>query len=300
MRDRAVKKAAAVSLASTIVVVALKLAAAAVSGSLAVLAEGLQSLLDVFMSLLVVWSVRVSARPPDDDHPYGHGKAETLASAFQMVLVLFTAGVIIWQSALRLGSPPAIQPVWGIAALAYAVVANACVTRYLKTVLKKARSSALQGEIEHMRADSLSSIGIVVGLSLYVLTGWKVLDPLTAILFTGSGAYFALKQLRSVLHPLMDGALPKDDIERLESVLNDHKDVRGYHNVQTREAGNLRYVGLHVMLDDDLSFVAAHDLAEHIERELSEALGGARVTVHYEPFEAELQHREREHAEPRP
>ena len=303
MRDNAaserIKRAAVVSLGSTILVVAFKLTAAALTGSVSVLAEALQSLLDVFMSILVVWSVRFAAVPPDEDHPYGHGKAELLTSAFQMLLVLITAGVIVWQSALRMTSPREIEPFWGIVALSYAVVANGIVVFYLRKISTKEKSSALEGEVEHLKSDTLASVGILAGLVAVSLTNWHPLDPIVAVVFTASGAFFAFRQLQKVIHPLMDGSLPKSDIEVLERVLNTHADVRGYHNLQTREAGNIRYVGLHVMLDDDLSFVQAHDLAEHIETELSTALGGAHVTLHYEPFEAELQHREQEHREPR-
>jgi cation diffusion facilitator family transporter len=295
-----VRKAAIVALASTVVVVSAKLVAAALSDSVSVLAEGLQSLLDVFMSIAVVWTLRIADAPPDEEHPFGHGKAELITSAFQMLLVLFTAAVIVWQAALRFSEPHTIVPVYGIVALAYTLAANFAVVTYLNATLKKHRSHILQGEVEHIKSDSLASLGILVGLVVYQFTNWAPLDPLVAIAFTAVGAFFALRQLRRIIHPLMDGSLPHKDIEKLEAVLQHHKDVRGYHNVQTRETGRLRYVALHVLLDDDLTFVQAHDLAEHIEDELSAALGGAHVTLHYEPAEAELEHRELEHDEPRP
>jgi cation diffusion facilitator family transporter len=289
-----------VALASTVVVVAAKLVAAALSESVSVLAEGLQSLLDVFMAIAVVWTLRIADAPPDEEHPFGHGKAELITSAFQMLLVLFTAAVIVWQAAVRLAEPREIAPVYGIAALGYALVANAAVALFLMRTIKTSPSHLLQGEIEHLKADSMASAGILVGLVAYQFTKWPPLDPLVAIAFTLTGAFFAVRQLRRVIHPLMDGALPQTDILKLEQVLNQHGDVRGYHNVQTRETGRQRYVALHVLLDDDLTFVRAHDLAERIEDQLSAALGGAHVTLHYEPAEAEFEHREREHDEPRP
>lgn len=295
-----VHRAALLSLGSTVVVVTFKLVAAALSDSVSVLAEGLQSLLDVFMSIAVVWALKVADAPPDEQHPYGHGKAELITSAFQMLLVLFTAGVIVWQAALRLAEPHEIVPVYGIAALAYTCVANFAVATYLRGVVAQHRSHLIQSEVEHLRSDTFASLGVLAGLGVYVLTDWRPIDPLVAVLFTATGAFFAVRQLRRVVHPLMDGALPPEDIKSLESVLRDHKDVRGYHNLQTRETGRVRYVALHVLLDDDLSFVRAHDLAEHIEGELSAALGGAHVTLHYEPAEAEWEHRELEHDEPRP
>jgi cation diffusion facilitator family transporter len=296
---RIIHRAALVALGSTIVVVVAKLVAAALSDSVSVLAEGLQSLLDVFMSIAVVWTLRIAEAPPDDEHPFGHGKAELITSAFQMLLVLFTAAIIVWQAVIRLNEPHEIVPVYGIAALAYTLVANFGVVAYLRKVTRTQRSHLLQGEIEHIKSDSVASLGILAGLVVYQLTGWAPLDPLVAIAFTSIGGFFAVRQLGRIIHPLMDGSLPQQDIERLETVLNHHQDVRGYHNVQTRETGRMRYVALHVLLDDDLTFVQAHDLAEHIEGELSAALGGAHVTLHYEPAEAEREHRRLEHGDPR-
>lgn len=286
-----------VSVVSTTVVVAFKLVGAWMSGSIAVLAEAIQSTLDIALSLAVVGTVKLANKPPDDEHPYGHGKAELLLSAFQMVLVILTAAVIAWQAALSLANPHPIRPGWGLAPMIYAVIANTVVIIHLKRVAKQTNSSALEGEAEHLRGDVLASLGIIVGLLAYMATNWKQLDPIIAIVFTVFGAYFAIRQLRKVLHPLMDGALPPEELSRIETVLEEHPESRGYHLVRTRQAGMLRIVSLHVLLDDDLSFVKAHDIAEQIESELSQALGGALVTVHYEPYEAEIAHRRHAHGE---
>lgn len=296
-RMHVAQKAALVSAVSTSVVVVFKLLAAAFSGSIAVLAEALQSTLDVALALVAFWTLKVASKPADEGHPFGHGKAELLLSAFQMILVMLTSVVIAWQAALHLHDPHPIKPDWGLAAMSYSVVANAVMIVYLKRKAAQTGSAALEGEAEHLRGDALASLGILVGLLAYVATGWRQLDPIVAIAFTLLGAYFAFKQLRKVLHPLMDGALPDSDLRTIERVLDTHPESRGYHNVLTRQTGVLRVVSLHVMLDDDLSFVVAHDIAEHIEQELSDALGGALVTVHYEPYEAELEHRHREHGD---
>jgi cation diffusion facilitator family transporter len=294
------QRAATVSLVSTVIVVAVKLVAAAVTGSVAVLAEGLQSMLDVAMSAAALWAVRVSAKPPDEDHPYGHGKAELLLSAGQMVLVVLTAGVIAWQAALRIHEPKAIEPDWGLVAMGYAVLANGVVIAYLRRKARTTGSAALAGEAEHLRGDVLASLGVLLGLGAVKVTGWAVLDPIVALVFTALGAGFAIRQLRRVLHPLMDGALPPEELARIAEVLEAHPEARGSHNVRTRNAGPMRIVTLHVLLDDDLSFVRAHEIAEQIEDELSRSLGGALVTVHYEPYEAETAHRAEAHGEPVP
>ncbi len=296
-RDQVVQRAATISLVATIVVVTIKLIAAWLSGSIAVLAEGLQSLLDVFISMLALWTIRLAAKPPDEDHPYGHGKAELLSSAFQMVLVVITAGAIAWQATARLYEPRTIEVSAGLWAMAFAVVVNIGLILYLRRTGRGHGSPALLGEAEHLRGDTFASAGILVGLIAYSISGWQILDPLIAIIFTLAGAGFAIRHLVHVLHDLMDGALPASDISLIEAVLKGHADVRGFHNVITRKSGHLRIVSIHVLLDDDLTFIAAHDLAEELEGEMSRALGGAHVTIHFEPYEAELAHRAEAHSD---
>ncbi|MCW5936969.1 MAG: cation transporter [Fimbriimonadaceae bacterium] len=293
------QRAAAVSLLSTVLVVAFKGVASGLSGSIAVLAEAIQSMLDVAVSAASLWTIRIAAEPPDRDHPFGHGKAEDLLSAFQMVLVVVSAGVIAWQAALRLHDPKPIEAGWGIAAMAYAALANTAVRGYLIRTAKRADSAALRGEAEHLRGDTFASLGVLVGLVATRVTGLNWMDPAVALAFTGITAFLAIRHLLRALHPLMDGALPRADLQRIERVLAEHPAVRGHHALKTRQSGSKRIVQLHIMLDDHLTFIQAHDLAEEIEAELSQALGGAETIVHYEPYEEELRHQQREHhAEP--
>lgn len=292
------QKAAWVSLAATIVVVAVKLTGAALSGSVSVLAEALQSILDVVMSAIVVWAVKIAAKPSDKDHPFGHAKAELLATAFQMLMALIVAGVIIWQAVPKLWAPNQIQADWGMLAMGYAVLSNIAVAAWLKGVAKKTGATSLSGEAAHLASDTYASVGILAGLALYRFTGWQWLDATSAILFTAIGAISVVKHIYLVVHPLMDGALPQEEIEKIETILNNHPDVKGYHNLMTRTTGRERRVSLHVTMDDSLSFVRAHDLAEEIEEEIIKVLGGAWVTIHYEPHDAEMEHRRAHHPEP--
>jgi ferrous-iron efflux pump FieF len=295
--SRAARLAAALSVTATVVVVAVKLTAAVMSGSVSVLSEGLQSVTDVLMSVLALLVVSYSERPPDREHPYGHGKAELLASAFQMVLILGTGGFILWRAYERLQAPEAIRWDWGAAAMAYSALSNTVVGRYLLAQAAKTGSTALEAEALHLRTDTLSSVGVLVGMLLVGATGWTPLDPIVAAASVLVAMPIAVGQLRRVIHPLMDGSLPAAEVSALQQVLDSHPEVRGYHNLRTRQVGRRRFIELHVMLDDDLSFVAAHELAEEIEEELRDALGGATVSIHFEPHEAELKHRAREHGQ---
>lgn len=294
---RQAQSAAKLSLVATSVVVAVKLAAGWATGSISVLAEGLQSFVDVLIAFGVVQTVRWAARPPDDDHPYGHGKAELLMSGGQMLLIMGTAGFVISQAIKRLQQPQAITVDWGLAAMAFALVVNLAVSWRLDQVAKATGSSALRGEVLHLRGDCWSSVGILAGLLAVKATGWMILDPILAIAFTLVVVFTALKQLGVIAHDLMEGSVGPDDLAKIESALNGHSQVRGWHNLRTRRVGSSVHVDLHVLLDDELTFVQAHEVAEDVEAAVSRALGGARVNAHFEPYRTELAHQQREHQE---
>ncbi len=296
-RTALAQRAALLSLCSTVVVVTVKLAAAWLSGSVSVLAEGLQSTVDVAMSLVAVLTLGYAALPPDADHPYGHGKAELISSAFQMLAILGSGVFILWKAYERLGAPQEIRWDWGAGAMAYAALANLAVAAYASRVAVRTDSAVLLSESLHLRGDALTSAGVLLGMLAVGLTGWMVLDPIVAAGFTGIAMVVAVVQLRRVLHPLMDGSLPVGELRLLESILSGHPESRGYHNLRTRRVGTARYVDLHLLLDDDLTFVRAHEVAELIEDELRKALGGAIVNTHFEPHDAELKHRAERHGE---
>lgn len=290
------KRLALLSLIATIVVVAIKLLAARLSGSVSVLSEGLQSLVDVGMSGLAVYAVALAAKPPDKDHPYGHGKAEVLVGAIQMMTIMATAAMIVWMAIQRFSNPQAIQ--WDVGALAmvYAAVSNTAVSLVLMRGAEKSGSVSLKSEALHLRGDTYMSLGILAGLLLVGATNLTWLDPVFAILTAVVGVGIALKHLVKLSHALMDGALPPDQVHLVERVLEEHPSAMSYHNLRTRAVGSDRFVDLHVLLRDDLTFVGAHEEAERIEDELRAVLGGAIVTIHYEPYEAETKHRAEAHS----
>lgn len=300
MRQDAAKvaqRAATLSLAVTVVVVLLKLIAGVISGSVSVLAEALQSFVDVLISIGVVWTIQIAARPPDEDHPYGHGKAEVLMSAFQMILLIGTSGFVISRAVDRISHPQSIEPDIGLIAMGISALVNLGLSYYIEQVARKTSSTALGGETMHLRSDAAAAAGIFAGLIAVRLTNWQLLDPILAIAFTLIVTISALRKLKDLMHPLMDGAISDEDRLKIEAVLNEHPKVRSYHNVRTRTTGAERHVDLHVLLDDELTFVEAHDLAEDIEGDIKNALGGAWVNVHYEPYEAEMKHRREFHGE---
>lgn len=297
MDVRAAESAAKLSVAVTTLVVAVKLGGGAASHSVSVLGEAMQSSVDIAVSLGVLAAVRIAQKPPDDDHPYGHGKAELLLSLVQMILILAASGFILYKAYLRFLSPEVVRVDWALITMGIAVVLDALVMWRIGRVVTATGSMALRSEVLHLRGDLLMSLGIIVGLLLVGLTGATWLDPLAAASFTLIAVYGALVQLRKVFHDLMDGSLPADEIARVREILESHPEVRGFHNLRSRALGSTRIVDLHVLFDDDLTFVNAHRLAETIEEEIGKAIGGGHVTIHYEPAEDERLHRRLVHGE---
>lgn len=291
------QSAAKFSLVATTIVVAVKLVAAYLSGSIGVLGEALQSTVDIAMSALAVAAVRYAAKPADREHPYGHGKAEQLAGAMQMLVVILTSAYVMYRAWERFSHPDPIRWDIGAIAMAYTLLSNTYVAAKLKRLAAQTGSASLESEASHLTGDSIMSGGVLVGMLLVGATKAPWVDPAAAIITAVLGIALAWSQLTHLIHPLMDGALPEASVKRLETILDEHSEVRGYHNLRTRAVGAKRFIDLHVLLDDHLTFVAAHDLAETIEDELRVALNGAVVNIHYEPYEAETKHREAAHPE---
>lgn len=289
--------AALLSLVATSAVVIVKLYAGIVSGAVSVLAEATQSGVDVLVAFGVFQAIKVAHKPPDEDHQYGHGKVEVLMSAAQLVLILGASGFIIFEAYQRLLTPEHLTAGMGIAAMIFSVVVNGAVAWHLWTVGKRTRSLALQNEVLHLNGDTLASLGVLVGLLLFHFTKVTWIDPAVAITFTVFVVIGALKRMRTIIHDLSDGSLPPSELELIKQAVESDPESRGHHNIRSRSLGSLRVVELHVLLDDHLSFVEAHDHAELLESKISEVLGGAIVTIHYEPYESELRHRREHHAE---
>lgn len=287
--------AARLSLVSNFVLVVIKVAAGVASGSISVLAEGIQSTMDVDASALILYTVKEAARPPDEEHPYGHGKFENMASLAQMVLILGTAGYLFWAAWTRLVKPEPVRVDWGAAALSVALVTNWLVSRHLSRVARETHSQALEAEATHLRSDMLSCAGVLIGLILVGLTRQPRLDPIIAVIMTGVVVVSAVRLLRDTLRPLLDESLPPEEEARVRAVLDADERVKGYHRLRTRQAGAHRMVDVHLLLDDGLTFPAAHALAEEVEGKIRAVLPNVDIIVHAEPFEEEMRHQRERH-----
>ncbi len=279
-------RAALVSIASNAVLIALKIAAGALTGSIAIITEAVHSGIDLMASLVAYFSVRKAEEPADEDHPYGHEKAENLAAAFEGMLILVGAGVIIFEAVRRLGDPPEIESIGvGIAVIAFSVVVNVIVSGYLFRRARATDSAALEADGAHLRADALTSTGVLIALVLVAATGVEVLDSITALAVAVAIVFAGIRIVSRSGRVLMDEALPQDELDIVREALEggNAPEVAGYHKLRARRAGARRYVDLHVQFHSGTTLERAHELSHELQAAIGGRLRGADVLIHLEP-----------------
>lgn len=285
--------AARLSILSNVVLVALKLTVGFSIGSVAVLSEAVHSATDLLAALIAFLAVRASDVPPDEQHPYGHGKVESVSGAIEALLIL-AAGVFIAVHAVQtLIAPPPAQGVgWGVAVMALSALVNTLVARRLFVVAQRTDSLALEADAHHLSVDVWTSLGVVVGLALVTLTGMPLFDPLVALIVAGFIVRTAYRLTRDAFAPLIDAGLPPAEVGSVENVLRADARVLGWHKLRSRKSGSQRHIDLHVQVDDEMSLREAHALTEDLEDRIRATLPNSEVVIHTEPFEEERRHHE--------
>ena len=289
-------RAAAVSIASNSALIALKLAAAAITGSVAILSEALHSMIDLIASVIAFVSVRKADEPADADHPYGHEKVETLAATIEGMLILVGAGIIVYEATHRLVVGATVESLGvGIAVMAFSVLANLAVSSVLSRQAREHDSAALAGDAAHLRTDALTSAGVFGGLLLVQVTGVVAFDSITALAVAAAIVVAGIRIIRRSSGVLVDEALPDAEMDRIEAAIAASRtaEVAGYHKLRARRAGPRRYIDLHVQYRSGTSLERAHELAHSMRDAIEAALPRAEVLIHVEP---ETSLREPDHA----
>ncbi len=286
-------RAAQLSVASNTLIVLLKLVVGVWTGSVSILSEAVHSATDLVAATIAFFAVRASDAPPDPEHPYGHGKLESVSSAIEALLI-FGAGVYIVIEAARalVGREPPQKLGWGIAVMLVTAGMNALLTSHLFRVARRTDSIALKADAQHLRVDIWTSLGVVVGLTLVRLTGIALFDPLVALFVAALVFRTAWRLTVEALHPLIDAVLPAGELQAVEKVLTDEARVLSFHKLRTRKAGSQRHVDVHIQVDDDMSLRDAHRLTEDLEDRLRDALPNVEAIIHTEPYEEERRHHE--------
>jgi cation diffusion facilitator family transporter len=285
--------AARLSVFSNTFLVALKLAVGLAIGSVAVLSEAVHSATDLIAALIAYFAVRASTAPPDETHPYGHGKVESVSSMVEALLVVGAGVYIVIEAirALQYNRPtPALG--WGMSVMVLSAVVNSVVARRLFNVARRADSAALEADAHHLSIDVWTSVGVVVGLGLVALTGWHWLDPMVGIVVAVFIFLTGWQIARGALSPLLDVRLPESELQAIIAVLDDDPRILSWHKLRTRKAGAQRHIDVHIQVDDGLSLRDAHELTEELEDQMRDTLPNVEVMIHTEPYEEEQRHHE--------
>ena len=286
MSDGRKTRAAALSIASNSLLIALKLVAGVITGSIAIITEAIHSSIDLLASVIAFVSVRKAGEPADADHPYGHDKIENLAAVIEGMLILVGAGVIVFESVRRLLDPPEVESLGlGIAVIGFSMVANVFVSAYLYRQARATDSPALEADGAHLRTDALTSAGVLLGLVLVAVTDVEWLDPLTALVVAVAIVISGLRILSRSSRVLVDEILPEHELDAIRGALDEYgaEEVAGYHKLRARRAGSRRYVDLHVQFRAGTTLDRAHQLSHELQGEIGTRLRGADVLIHLEP-----------------
>lgn len=280
---------AALSVASNLTLTLLKLAVGLYIGSVSVVAEAIHSGVDLLAAIIAFFAVRSAGRPPDDKHPFGHGKIENVSGTVEAILIFAAAGLIVYEASQKLLHGTELPQVdLGVMVMALSVVVNIVVSRQLFKVAKRTDSVALEADGYHLSTDVLTSLGVLVGLVVVRLTGLAVLDPVVALAVAGIIVKAAWDITRRSFVDLLDRSLPDSERQLVVQVIQAHKDqLVGVHRVRTRKAGSERHVDLHLVVNSQASVAEAHALCDHLESDLREALGSCSTSIHVEPCRQE-------------
>jgi cation diffusion facilitator family transporter len=263
----------------------LKLSVGIVTHSIAILASAADSLMDFLISLANYIFIDEAEKPADENHPYGHGKIESLAGLLQSIVIAIMAAGIIVGAALRLRSPKTLeQPAAGFIVMAIALLINWWHVKNLQRSVAKTGSQVMASEFVHYASDFLGYAGVIVAIALSQWTGLRFWDPLASICIALYLAWSALGIFRNSLSELLDEQLPEPIPSTLARIIRGHSPkIVDFHELRTRKVGETKFIEFHVELRGVVTFEEAHDLTESLIRKLRETYPGAVITVHTDP-----------------
>jgi len=272
-------------------VMGLKLVAWWVTGSVALLSDGLESTVNVVAAFVAFFVIRYAQKPADLDHPYGHQKAEYLSAVLEGVMIVIAAILIIQEAVGHLFAPKMLDaPVLGLAINSLAGVINAVWAMTLIRIGKSHRSPALSADGHHVLSDVVTSVGVLVGLLLAIVTGYAILDPVLAILVAINIIFQGWKVISHSVAGLMDKSVEADEVAAIKAAISDNAaGSLGVHDLRTRMAGAVTFVAFDLVVPAGMPVGEAHEICDRLEAAVRAAKPGARVTIHVEP-ESEQAH----------
>jgi cation diffusion facilitator family transporter len=288
--DHRKARAARFSIVSNTALIALKVVAGVITGSVAIITEAVHSAVDLVASIVAYFSVRKAEEPADRSHPYGHEKVENLAAALEGVLIVLGAAIIIYEAIGKLSSGAKVGRLGlGIGVIGLSAAVNFGISGYLYAQAKLTDSPALEGDAAHLRTDAITSLGVLVALALVAITGVQELDAIAALVVACAIVFAGVRLVSRSSRVLVDEALPDDELARIGEAIDGYgaPEVMGYHKLRARRAGSRRYIDLHVQFSRGTSLERAHQLSHELQRAIRSRLGGtADVLIHLEPEDA--------------
>ncbi|WP_174802688.1 cation diffusion facilitator family transporter [Martelella limonii] len=279
------RKLALATIPLSILVLAIKLAAWYLTGSVALLSDALESIVNVVASVAAFVAIVYASKPADHDHQFGHHKAEYISAVIEGVAIVLAALLIFKEAASELFHPDMPNDIHiGLAVNVVASVINGVWAYVLVRAGRAARSPALVADGKHIRTDVITSIGVVAGLALALATGYAIFDPLIAIAVALHIVYAGWQLISESVGGLMDTALSPDEIATIErAIIENGSGSSGAHDLRTRRAGSAAFIDFHLVVSENMPVGEAHDICDRLEAAIKHAIPGASLAIHVEP-----------------
>jgi cation diffusion facilitator family transporter len=282
--DRKVK-VAFLSIISNTVLIIFKLIAGFLSGSVSIISEAIHSGMDLIASIVAFFSVKMSSKPADKKHPYGHGKIENISALIEGVLIFVAAAMIIIEAIKKMKEPSELENTTiAVMVMFVSALTNFMVSRKLYKVGKEEDSMALEADALHLKTDIYTSLGVGIGILLIKLTGINILDSIVAIIV----AFIIIKEAwnlcKNALDYLLDSKLSDEEEVVVEKIIRNHShQFIDFHKLKTRKSGNKKHIDFHITVPPELTVLEAHNIIGNLKKDLNETLKNTRVNVHLDP-----------------
>ena len=277
-------RAAIASVGTALFLLLLKAYAAWATGSVAMHGSLADTGLDVIASLITLYGVRYAALPADDDHRFGHGKAEALAALFQGGLITFSALAIGWRAVHRLtDGETTAQAEYGIGVSAVAILVTLCLLAYQRRVIARTGSVAIEADHVHYQSDLLLNLAVIAALALEAYAGLTGADPLFGMGIAAWLLFGAWRASSRAVDQLMDKEWPEERRRQFVEVAARHPALRGIHDLRTRRSGSLNFVQFHVWVDPQMTVAEAHHVMDEVEEWLEKEFPGTEILIHLDP-----------------
>ena len=283
-------KFAWLSIAAAVITIVIKSSAYLMTGSVGLLSDAVESIVNLFGAVMALWMLTIAARPADEVHAFGHSKAEYFSSVVEGILILIAAAGIGYTAIERIFNPVPLEKIGvGVLISIVASLVNFVVARILMTAGKKHNSITLEADSQHLMTDVWTSAGVIAGIGLIALTGWTRLDPIVAIIVALNIIWTGIGLVRRSIDGLMDSVLPEPELAAVDLVMQKFRQKKvEFHALRTRQAASSRFLTVHMLVPGSWTVHDAHHVAEDFEGEIRAVLGEAVISTHLEPIEDQI------------